>query len=259
MDQWTLVETKELDEELIRLLFDNRIAAIRVPGFLSEGITRAVARAIQEQGFDYYEQVNPPIGRIGITQYEHRHESGRREKYFAQAAGATRRRRKLFQDGGDLLHLVLQQIGRAWSWPVGVARDTYGREYFAGLVRIIDEALLHCDWAPHDAPGWSIGSIDAQLTWNIYCSTPERGGATVVYNRPWTEDAEQFLIEGTYGYESQVVAGVSSLHIEPREADLILFNSRNFHRVEAGSGMGDRISVSSFIGRTTNSDLVAWS
>ncbi|MEK8173410.1 2OG-Fe(II) oxygenase [Streptomyces sp. M19] len=124
---------------------------------------------------------------------------------------------------------------------------------------MIGETLLHCDWAGHDAPGWAIGEIDAQITWNIHCSVPESGGTTVVFDRPWRASAERHLVEGSYGYAPQAVAGADAVRLEPRAGDLVLFNSRNFHKVEPCVGGGDRISVSSFVGRLPGSGLIAWS
>jgi hypothetical protein len=219
---------------------------------------RAAVRGIEQHGYDYYEDVEPPIGRLGITQYEHRHD-GDRDTYFTKAITANERRRAVLRDSGDILELVLDRVAQCWERPVATATEADGRQYFAGLVRIIGQALLHCDWAQHDAPGWAIGAVDSQITWNVFCSMPAAGGATVVYDRPWDEGAERYILGGSYGYDPAVVADARSVRIEPAEADLVFFNSRNFHQVEAGSGAGPRISVSSFIGRMPSGELVAWS
>jgi hypothetical protein len=258
MEDWELVQTDNLDCDLIEALFENRIGAVKIQKFLPQETVRAAVRGIQKHGFDFYENVEPPIGRIGITQFEHR-EHHEREKYFAVAARANQRRRAVLHGSGDILQIVLDRIGHLWKRPVGIAVEADGREYFAGLTRIIGEALLHCDWAQHDAPGWAISAVNSQITWNLFCSVPAEGGATVVHNQPWNLDAERFRLEGSYGYDGAVVAGCGSVRIEPAEAALVLFNSRNFHRVEAGSGDGPRITVSSFIGRLPSGDLVAWS
>lgn len=259
MTDWRLLEVDRLDQHLLESLFDNRIAAIRVPNFFDENTMRAAVRGIRAHGLDYYRDVDPPIGRIGITQYEHRHDELSMKEYFESAPDANRARREMFAGTGDLLETTLNRIGTAWGSGVEIAREPDGREYFAGLVRVIGEALLHCDWARHDAAGWAIAEIDAQITWNVHCSMPGAGGATVVYDRPWDEGAEEFLVDGSYGYRDGLVAGVRSVRVEPRQADLVCFNSRNFHRVERGSGDAERISLSSFIGRTANRQLIAWS
>ncbi|SDT80505.1 2OG-Fe(II)-dependent halogenase WelO5 family protein [Actinoplanes derwentensis] len=257
MTGWQVAVADKVDAELLDALFEDRVAAVRIPNFISRQAAEAAVQAVEAHGFDYYQDVEPPIGRIGITQYEHRLEG--MGAYFATAAAADRRRRAVLGADGDLLQKVLGHVGTAWNHPVGTACNADGAEYFAGLVRIINEALLHCDWAPHDAPGWSIASVTGQITWNIYCNLAAEGGTTVVYRRGWDASAEEFAVDGSYGYDPRLVEGVPSVRIEPRQGDLTFFNSRNFHRVEASSPDARRISVSSFIGRMPSGDLIAWS
>jgi hypothetical protein len=250
----------KLSARVLELLFENRIGAIQVPGFLDEATARAAVGGIKRHGLQYYEDVYPPIGRAGITQYEHRHDATSRERYFAAAPVADEARREMFAGGGDLVDLVLDALAAAWPAEVAVAREPGGEQYFAGLVRVIGEGLLHCDWAPQDAPAprWSIGAVDAQLTWNVFCQMPCDGGVTVVYNRPWTAASEHFRVPGSYGYSAALVEDCEQVRIDPSVGDLVLFNSRNFHRIEAGAG-DDRISVSSFVGRLPDSTLALWS
>jgi hypothetical protein len=253
---WNLERVEKLDAGLLKALLDNEIAAIAVPDFLSGQTCRAVVEGIGRYGLDYYRHVDPPVGRIGITQFEHQNGAEDRRAYFLAAQAADRRRRAVFSQSGDLLELVMDALAGAWPGAVGLAHEG-DQEYFAGLVRMIRKGLLHCDWAPHDAPGWAIGAIEAQATWNIYCQVPESGGATYVYNRPWDPSAEQALLCDSYGYDESLVDGCARVRIEPSVGELVLFNSRNFHSIESSEGI-ERISVSSFVGRA-GSDLVLWS
>ncbi|MFD9698198.1 hypothetical protein [Lentzea sp. NPDC059081] len=255
---WDIVTVRELDRGLVGALFDNEVAAIRIPGFLSrEGLAAAVA-GIEENGLDHYRDVDPPIGKIGITQFEHRHGTAAKAAYFEQAAKSNLRRQEVFARSGDPVELVSSALAAVWPRPVSVAEEPAVGGYFAGLVRMIREGLVHCDWAPHDAPGWSIGEIDAQITWNVYLQLPQDGGATYVYDRPWDESAEEHAIPDSYGYDDGLVADRARVRIEPAAGDLTFFNSRNFHAIERSSG-SDRISVSSFVGRHRDGRLVLWS
>ena len=258
MTGWSLVEADRLDAGLLRRLFDNEIAAVRVPGFVAPRVVATVMQRVRQHAFDFYRDVEPPIGRIGITQYEHRHDEPAQSRYFGLARQANERRRRLFA-GVELFEAVLEQLRSAWPAHADLAEESEATPYFAGLVRLIDVALLHCDWAPAESPGWRIGSIDAQITWNLYCSTAETGGVTVVYRRPWTPDAEAHAVAGSYGYHSDLIRDVPAVRIEPRPADLVLFNSRNFHAVERSAGTMPRITVSSFLGRTPDRSVIAWS
>ncbi|GGK72658.1 2OG-Fe(II)-dependent halogenase WelO5 family protein [Mangrovihabitans endophyticus] len=258
--EWTTTVVEKLNATVLESLFENRIAAIRVPGFLDEAASRAAVGGIKRHGLHYYENVFPPIGRAGITQFEHRQDAASRARYFAAAPAANQTRQEMFAGSGDLVGQVMDALAGAWPAEVAVAREPGGEQYFAGLVRVIGEGLLHCDWAPHDAPStlWSIGAVNAQITWNVFCQMPRDGGVTVVYNRPWTAAAESFHIPDSYGYSDALVEGCDQVRIEPSVGDLVLFNSRNFHRIESGAG-DDRISVSSFIGRFPDSTLTLWS
>lgn len=257
---WALAATDHLTADLLDDLFENRIGAVRVPNFVDMASTRAAAAGILERKPTPYENVDPPIGRIGITQFEHCGGALRRAAYFDLARDAEKVRREVFAGAGDPVDSVVRALDAAWEGAVGIAEEPDGSQYFAGLVRVIGEGLLHCDWAPYDAPAeqWSIGRVSAQITWNIYCQMPSSGGATVVYNRPWTADAQAFQIPGSYGYREDLVSGREQLRIDPGECDLVLFNSRNFHRIESGVGAA-RLSVSSFVGRHADGSLVLWS
>lgn len=259
MNDWVLVEAERLDAHTLDALFDNEIGAIRLRNFLGEDCRASIVKNILEYGMRYYENVDPPIGRLGITQFEHRGEASKRAEYFSSAVTAWAERDKIFRHGEDPLECVQQTLRDAWPEHVGIARESGGEEYFAGLVRVIDKGLLHCDWAVRDAPDWSIGNVTAQITWNYYCSFPETGGATVVFDRPWTPDSETYAIPGSYAYDPSLVEGCRSVSLEPEESDLIFFNSRNPHLIQAGGGTKQRISVSSFVGRTPERDLVLWS
>ena len=253
---WELITVAKLDAVLLEALFDNEIAGIRIPEFIDRRTAAGAADGVLRHGLEYYADVEPPIGKIGITQFEYRHDEQTKAEYFALVPAADARRREVSAATGDPVGLVLDAISA--GRPAEVAREADGTPYFAGLVRVIGEALLHCDWAPMDAPTWAVGRIDAQVTWNVYCRLPDDGGTTTVYNRPWTPDLQAYQIPGSYGYRDAMVAGCESVTIEPATGDLVFFNSRNPHSVASGTG-ADRITVSSFVGRVPNSSLVLWS
>jgi hypothetical protein len=130
-------------------------------------------------------------------------------------------------------------------------------EYFAGLVRDVNVALLHLDFAPLDGPTWSVGNISSQLTWNIYLQSVDGGGDCQVYDRQWKLEDEQAKVPGSYRYDSQVVAGSQSVCLRPAVGDLTFFNSRNFHEVHPSAGR--RVTLSSFAGLIAPDRLVLWS
>lgn len=255
---WPVVDCPEIESDLLRRLLRNEIAAIRVQNFLPPELCGRLAGAIEDHGFDYYENFDPPMGRIGITQYEH---AGNRAEYFARAVEATERRKKIFTGMADPFETVIDAIRAAWGQEVSIAREPdLGADYFAGLIRLIAAgALVHCDWAPRDAAGWGIDDITGQLAWNVYLSSGEGGGRSIVYRRSWTPEVDEFVAEGTYGYLPASVQGYEREPIEPLVGQLLMFNARNLHSVEALVGRGSRITVSSFVGNKPDGSLVFWS
>lgn len=253
---WPVVERGSLDRWLLEALLANDVAAVRVPNFVTTDVCTESAAAIEAHGFGYYQNVEPPIGRIGITQYEHR---TAQEEYFHKACAANDARARLFSKTADPVMLVIDALSEAWGSSVELATEPGGGSYFAGVVRIIREALIHCDWAPYDAAGWAIGSISAQLTWNIYYTLTASGGETTIFKRPWTIDLQTFANIGDYGYSPTAVDGFDRRVIAPDQGELMIFNSRNPHCVSGAFGAGQRITASSFIGRMPSDTLVLWS
>jgi hypothetical protein len=253
---WPVLERPSLERELLEALFANDVAAVRVPNFVPPDMCAKAVSGIEDLGFGYYENVDPPIGRIGITQIEHR---TARQEYFSKVHAADQARELLFATTVDPVMLLVDALSEGWGDSVEVAREPDGHSYFAGVVRVIGQALIHCDWAPRDAVGWTIGSASAQLSWNIYYSLSEGGGETTVFRRPWSIDLEPFANIENYGYTPEAVDGCCRQVIAPRQGELLLFNSRNLHSVNAASGAGARITASSFIARMPSDTLVLWS
>lgn len=112
--------------------------------------------------------------------------------------------------------------------PVRLAREG-NREYFAGLLRLVNSsALVHADYGPYDAPGWEIGRISAQLSWNILLREV-KGGECIIYRRFWEgkSDDERFKQpKPGYGYTAEAVEGREVQVVTPEVGELTLFNSR---------------------------------
>lgn len=253
---WDVKYSRTISSEDIDALSTGASAAMVIPGFFTEAQCTDAVESLTAEGFDQYENVEPPIGRIGITQFEHMSD---RAGYFRKAKPATAVRERTFRPDNDPVTQVMRVVSGARTVGAVIASETDGTPYFAGVTRHMQQALLHLDWAVRDAPGWAISTIDAQLAWNVYLSMPERGGELRVHDRFWTPDAENFLEPGSYGYSRDLIRGRRSITIRPSIGDLVMFNSRNFHEVLPIAGTGTRISTSSFIGITANRPPVFWS
>ncbi|BAY78302.1 hypothetical protein NIES25_47730 [Nostoc linckia NIES-25] len=254
--QWQTLNDCEMNYDNFQALLRNEIPSIRISQFASINECHKLALAIERIGFDFYKNVEPPIGRIGITQFEYRnrYKSG----YFDAVKKATENYNQITCLSFDPLKRLTTILRQNVSNKVQVAyeNEDYGR-YFAGLMRQINIALLHIDFAGLDAPDWTIGNVTSQLVWNVYIKAPSQGGICKVYNRQWQPEDEKYKISGSYGYDSSLIVNSEVKHNIPITGDLVIFNSRNFHEVLPG--IGERITISSFIGKMPEGDLVFWS
>jgi hypothetical protein len=260
---WNVIEVDRLSASTVRDLLDNRVAAIRRPGFLdAETCARSRTALFALGDWGHYEGAvpegaAPPLGRLGITQYEHH---GDKAMYFqsARAAIASRRQRLQAADLPDPLHLFIDELAACWPSRVGVAEDD-GQPYFAGVFRLTSETLFHADWGPRDGPGWDIERVQAQLGWNLYYSVPEAGGDLIVHDYPWRQEVEVHARLPFYDYDPAAFADTDRVAVRPNVGELVLFNARNMHAVSRTSGAGDRLSVGSFVGETDDGSLIIWS
>lgn len=254
--KWSTLKDCELTPENLEALLKNEIPSIRISKFASADECEKILQGIENIGFDFYENVQPPIGRIGITQFEYSNFG--KPGYFNAVKKAYNTYQQVTQLSFDPLERLAKILSNNFSEEVKVAyeNELYGN-YFAGLIRHINVALLHIDFAQLDAPDWEIGNIISQLAWNLYVKAPNQGGVCKVYNRQWQPEDEKFKISGSYGYNHSLVAKSEVKENMPVVGDLVIFNSRNFHEVLPG--VGERITISSFIGKMPEGDLIFWS
>ena len=254
--KWQTLNDCEMNPENFQALLRNEIPSIRISKFASDEECNKLALAIEKVGFDFYKNVEPPIGRIGITQFEYIN----RDKlgYFDTVKKAKTTYNQVTSLSFDPLKRLAIILRQNVSNKVQIAyeNEAYGY-YFAGLIRHINIALLHIDFAQLDAPNWGIGNITSQLVWNLYVKAPSQGGVCKVYNRQWQPEDEKYKTPSSYGYDYSLVATSEVKHNIPLTGDLVIFNSRNFHEVVPG--IGERITISSFIGKMPGGDLVFWS
>ncbi|WP_141717529.1 2OG-Fe(II)-dependent halogenase WelO5 family protein [Nocardia altamirensis] len=253
---WPAVEQESLTSAALNLLLANEISAIRVPNMISvESCIRSV-ESMLGHGFGSYERVDSSVGRIGVSQIER---SDAPEEYFAEVPAEEKIRDAIFRGRPHPVEVVLAALRAVWPGRVDVARSGR-RRYYAGVIRDFSGgSRLHSDWAPRDAPRWTIGAIENQLAWNIYYRAPRRGGETQIWDRLWTNDIEVFKNPMRCGYSARAVDGVAAHAVAPRVGELILFCPRNLHQVLPATGGGKRISVGAFLGVTRRGDLTMWS
>jgi hypothetical protein len=254
---WCIEEAEHLEISSLLALFHDEIAAIRIPCFLSPNACQVMIQKIYQHNVERYSD-DPEMSRVGITQGEHMHE---KDLYFLYANDERRFQEDIFEESRAVLFLVIHALRKIWQGNVDIAVEEGTHQlYFAGLIRSIRRTKLHFDWAPHDAKNWTIGRISAQIAWNAYLQSSERGGTTRVYHHLWQNEDERYREQESYAYHPSLVLEDEYVEIYPHPGDLVLFNSRNYHEVERTEGDKPRLSVSSFVGLLpSKQQLLLWS
>ncbi|MGO4394270.1 hypothetical protein AB4Z46_23170 [Variovorax sp. M-6] len=255
---WISVQEHALTEDNLRLLLDNKIAAIRIPGFASPSECRSFAAAAKNGNMQYY-NVSDRIGYIGLAQYQYRW-TKTKEEFLADVPKARADVEEVFAHSFDPLQRVMEQLRAAWPHPVDLAREG-GKPYFAGIIRSTSDKIdLHVDWAPVNSPDYAIGAIDGQLGWNFFAEELASGGHTTVHNSPWDPVVAPGEIPKSYGLERGLIEGAPGFVYRPTAGDVVIFNTRNPHEIAPGTTApgGSRVSIGSFIGRMPDGSLALW-
>jgi hypothetical protein len=264
---WSTIDTQLLSRESLHDLLQNKVPDVRVPSFLSGDECQSLVKIIKtHQIGSYNENVYPPIGSVGITQFDHAKD---KTGYFSKVNNAKALQDRFRKEANiDVVDRVRNLLQQKTGLPVRIAQDN-DREYFAGLIRLINKsALLHADYGRYDGPQWEIGRITAQITWNILLKQVD-GGESVVYDRFWqgaSDDTEFKNAPPSYGYSHRAVEGRALKKMSYEEGDLHFFNSRNFHEVKAllNNAEESRYTMTSFVGLLPDSSpsgpgLIMWS
>ena len=237
-------------------LLHNEIPAIVMPQFATPAECRALVARAREIGFQRYQQVSPPIDRIGVTVFEY-HRIGM-AAYFHAAEAARILQRQVFGGSFDPLRRMIELLAANHPGRVDVAVDPQFGAYYAGLIRRIEAGtLLHVDFAAAEHSGWHVASVGSQLAWNVYLDL-EGGevGVTHVHDRSWQPPCERFKLPDSYGYRRDVLDGAGCFSYRPHVGELCIINTRNFHEVEPSTGA--RVTFTSALG-SFGDDLCLWS
>ncbi len=257
MNTWREITVENINSDIIENLFNNEIGVVRIKNFLTLQECKNFEKDIDMVGIDFYENVEPPIGKIGITQFEHINSN--KNKYFDKHEIVKQKISQIRQHS-EILNRVIQLFNLSEYNKVGIAQEKdLDKCYFAGLIRMINTALLHRDFGQDDGKGWSIGEVEKQLAWNIFISSSSKEGEGQVFKRFWNPNDEKFKISNSYAYNEKLVENSPNLFYKPIVGDLVFFNSRNFHKVHSSNSKKRRITMSSFIGKTKNNEIVFWS
>jgi len=261
---WRSFDPEPLNPASLAALFANEIPAIRIPDFCTPAECAAFERAIDvavAQGAMSFYSFEPPLGFIGMSQFEYRHKPKR--AYFTDVTEAHRRQRIVLDRSFDAVGRMRELIEANYDGGDLLGEEPEGR-YFAGNIRDSSNgAALHADFAPYSAPGYLIGNVTEQISWNLFVSVPEVGGRTTVYNVYWQADVEPGKVAenkpGSFAWDK--VEGAQRYVYQPRPGEVVIFNSRNLHIFEGGKADSRRrrLQINAFVGKLPDGDLVMWS
>lgn len=253
---WLSAAAFPLTERNLNLLFEGAIPAILLKQFVSAKTCSIIVENLRRLGMGTYSHVSHAVGRMGLAQMEY-HLKGSKAGYFEKVPDARAKYQQAIANALDPVRELVNVLDHVTEHEVKTACETGFGEMFAGTFRnVMTVGHKHFDYAPFEAQGWDISKIESQLSWNLYLNQPQ-GGDLVAYNRPYHPADEQLRVEGQYYYDNSIVSGAEAFRYTPRIGDVVIFNSRNIHEVEPV--LGDRFSLSSFIGREKNKNLVFWS
>lgn len=253
--QFAVAHTDRLTSEHLYRLAAGLNAALRVRRFFTPAQCAQIMAALEGSVQNTYgSQGAPKILKIGPSAYDIF--SLRQDTYWPEAARALELRSTLL-GGEDPFALAIRKVADAWAGPVRLAKCG-GRDMFAGLIREINEgAIMHFDEIVCEMPGVLDEVPIAQLAFNVHLSVPGRGGETRVHRKRWRPDDERF--KDGYGYLPEVVGDEPRAQVRADVGDAVLFDSRNYHMVEAAHGSGRRVALAFFLGLTGAGELVLWS
>ncbi len=260
LPKWSRADAPDLSREALAALLADEIPAVRIRSFATAAECASFAEAVRRAGLKYY-SVARRIGYIGLAQYEYRWDRPK-EDYFRDVPAANERRDVVQRESFDAVQRLIERLAEHYpDGRVGIAEEPLGC-YYAGIIRHASEGVdLHADFAPFNAPHYLVGTIDAQLGWNLYAEELVAGGETTVHHAPWSPHVRADEIPQSYNLPRETVAGAETFTFAPTLGDVVIFNTRNPHEIAGGTAAPgrDRISIGSFIGRLPSRDLIMWS
>lgn len=249
---------QRLDADHLSRVAAGVLGAVVVHGFFDQQECRATVEALRDENMGQYDEevVGRRIRKLGPAVFDYYNDGAVTAEYWEHAEQARVVRSELLA-GQDPLTLATARLEAAWPGRVCSATST-GSPLYAGMVReMVEGAGIHFDDVGREFPEGLDETPLSQLAFNCYLETPAGGGEVTVYRRRW-RPADERRRDG-YWYEPAIVEGEPQVTLRPRRGDAIVFDSRNFHMVEANYGGGRRVTLSFFIGPSCYGDLLIWS
>lgn len=249
-------------EELVKQdlvdLAAGTLSAIRVKGFFSKKLCTEIMENLQTVELGEYDQqvVSPRIAKLGPAAFDYYIDGGIGEEYWDHRDQSNEVRSALAKEI-DPLFLAMEKISDCWGADVRKA-SIDGRPLFSGMIREINEgARIHFDEIERELPNGLDDTPVVQLAFNCHLEMPEKGGEATVFRRRWMPHDEDN--RDGYGYSYDLVKDQPYVSVRAEVGDAVIFDPRNYHRVEPNKSRGRRVTLSFFIGLTADGMLEIWS
>lgn len=234
------------------------LSSIRVKSFFSKELCTEIMENLQTVELGEYDQqvVSPRIAKLGPAAFDYYIDGGLGEEYWDHRDQSNEVRSALVKEI-DPLDQAVEKIGLCWGSEVRKASIS-GRHLFSGMIREInDGARIHFDEIERELPNGLDDTPIVQLAFNCHLHMPERGGEATVFRRRWMPLDEDN--RDGYGYSYDLVKDEPYISVRAEVGDAVIFDPRNYHRVEPNKSQGRRVTLSFFIGLTADGMLEIWS
>ncbi|MFI5343648.1 MAG: hypothetical protein ACHQUC_05440 [Chlamydiales bacterium] len=250
-----LIGVKEADEISSQDIVDlatNKIGFLRIPHYVSQELSKGFCKKFfQHYRIQDYENA-PGVGKasnLGMALFECTGNAAekKRAEYYEQAARSMHAIRQLFNPHLSPLDKLRLEMECKWKHGASLLNLGEGR-MFSGLIRCLNsDVLAHEDKLERDIP-IPVGKINylSQIALNFYLEMPEIGGEVRRWHYSLEDESYDTLRGASYGIVPERLDDRYD-EVKPQQGDLILFNPRFLHSIKASKGLGNRITLSSFI------------
>ncbi|KAL5315945.1 hypothetical protein ACEPPN_016819 [Leptodophora sp. 'Broadleaf-Isolate-01'] len=238
ISQWDSVEPAPFTREALLGVLDGKIGCIKESHFVSPDVVQKIEEELSPKLSPYQDIPGPTLHRVGVAQFEFQAIS---DDQLKQRSSTGDEKLQYFEEARRHagLHEDLKQLIGLNIWRAVIDK-------IAALLPDYDVSVAEED------EDWVINQVTKQAVFNMYFTNP-KGGKTEVHDCQWTADALEWRDFSSYGYSEDLVKGRKKVVIQPKPADLCIFNSRNMHQVfpvepEADGTQRPRLTLSSFMG-----------
>jgi hypothetical protein len=247
----------------IAAVMHKELPVLRVKNFFNEDSCSAIAdRLINSSLYGKYANA-PLIGRVGRAFFETTVSHQALMDYFSESKDWFRMLRDACEPNLTPIDKLRLQLDEHWAHGAQLGRIA-GRTMYAGLIRVFDEGAYaephqdHLDWDAAQHEIYEDVFYTAQIAANVYLHMPDEGGELAIWHKSLARtEYDARRISGSYGVDTSGFG--DPVVLQPEKGELILFNARHIHCVNAPK-KGNRVTASCFVGyRHDGQPLSIWS